>query len=149
MIRELGGDCWFISRPKFDNISNHESETALKWQDFDNVIINDKTIEFLRFNWDIFMSNNYQTSCDTRDKIIAEIIGDNDKINQLTNNSGITILDTYFISKFEFTYNAKYLQNTHIQNISLIGKDCIVELDDGTTDIVTNPLMMEDLKKYI
>ena len=38
MINELGGDCWFIVRPKMDNVSNHESETALKWQDFDKII---------------------------------------------------------------------------------------------------------------
>ena len=29
MIESLGGHCWFITRPKINNISNHESETSL------------------------------------------------------------------------------------------------------------------------
>ena len=53
LIRELGGDCWFIIRPKIDNVSNHESETALSWKDFGNkVIVNDSSLELFKFKWD-------------------------------------------------------------------------------------------------
>ena len=44
LIRELGGDAWFIIRPTIDNVSNHESETSLTWRDFGNkIIINDSS----------------------------------------------------------------------------------------------------------
>ena len=39
MINSLGGDCWFVIRPKIDQVSNHESETSLTWKDCFNKII--------------------------------------------------------------------------------------------------------------
>ena len=39
LVKELGGECWFIIRPIINNVSNHESETSLTWRDFGNKII--------------------------------------------------------------------------------------------------------------
>ena len=44
LIESLGGTLWFVVRPKLDNVSNHISETALKWQEFDNIIVNNKLL---------------------------------------------------------------------------------------------------------
>lgn len=45
MFQELGAECWFVVRPEINNISNHISETSLKWQDFGNkIIINDSPL---------------------------------------------------------------------------------------------------------
>ena len=60
MIEELGGTLWFIVRPNFNTVSNHISETALKWQEFDNIIINNKSLEFLKYNWNMFFEQNYK-----------------------------------------------------------------------------------------
>ena len=50
-IEKLGGKCWFIIRPdknKYNDISNHVSETQLQWIDFgDNILINDSSINNL------------------------------------------------------------------------------------------------------
>lgn len=150
MINELGGDCWFVVRPKMDNVSNHESETSLKWQDFDKIIINDKTIEYLKFNWSIFMENGYDESVLKRENILHSCIGNKDSINTICEScTDFTLLDSLFISKHEFTYDAKYLKNTNIDKIS-VNKDCVmVFTDDDNVDVVTNPLIIEDLKKYI
>lgn len=44
-VEELGGVCYFIIRPQSESISNHESETSIRWQDFDpaHVILNEST----------------------------------------------------------------------------------------------------------
>ena len=58
MIERHGGDTWFVVRPTLSNVSNHISETALKWQDFgNNVIINSKTLYNLKFKWETFLEN--------------------------------------------------------------------------------------------
>jgi hypothetical protein len=49
-IEELGGECYFIIRPQSTDVSNHESETALRWQDFDHshIILNEYTVSHLK-----------------------------------------------------------------------------------------------------
>jgi hypothetical protein len=44
MIKRLGGDTWWIERPGVDTSSEHESEQALKWSDFDLPMINNSTL---------------------------------------------------------------------------------------------------------
>ncbi len=43
---ELGGDIWFVVRPIINNISHHISEETLRWQDFQNVIVNNHSLEY-------------------------------------------------------------------------------------------------------
>ena len=83
MIEELGGTCWFIIRPKLDNVSNHLSETALKWQEFENIIVNDKSLEYLKYRWNIFIEDDYIESLNSRKKILYSLYGDKETINKL------------------------------------------------------------------
>ena len=65
LIKELDGDVFFIVRPDVCDVSNHSSETALKWQDFDasrvilnsNVTLEDFRCSFLEHYRDGFMGN--------------------------------------------------------------------------------------------
>lgn len=57
LIEELGGTCWFIIRPKLDNVLNHESETSLKWQEFSHILVNDKDVKTFQNGWRRFMEN--------------------------------------------------------------------------------------------
>jgi hypothetical protein len=49
LIEEMYGACLFIIRDKFDDISNHPSETSIRWQDIPkyHIIINNSSIETL------------------------------------------------------------------------------------------------------
>ena len=153
MIEELGGNCWFIVRPKLDNVSNHLSETALKWQEFENVIINDCSLEYLKYRWNIFIEEDYKESLNDRKKILYKLYGDKENIKSLIEtNNNITLLDMLFISKHEFTYNAKYRNNEFVTSV----KQCdgyvnvYTSGDDWVScDVITNPLIIEDLKIYI
>ena len=153
MIEELGGTCWFIIRPKLDNVSNHLSETALKWQEFENIIVNDKSLEYLKYRWNIFIEDDYIESLNSRKKILYSLYGDKETINRLKEKTeNFTLLDMLFISKDEFTYNAKYRNNEHVikveqcegyVNVYTSGDDWV------SCDVVTNPFIIEDLKIYI
>ena len=153
MIEELGGTCWFIIRPKLDNVSNHLSETALKWQEFENIIVNDKSLEYLKYRWNIFIEDDYIESLNSRKKILYSLYGDKETINRLKEKTeNFTLLDMLFISKDEFTYNAKYRNNEHVikveqcdgyVNVYTSGDDWV------SCDVVTNPFIIEDLKIYV
>lgn len=44
-IEELGGECFFVIRPQTEVVSNHLSETSLRWQDFNaaHIVLNEST----------------------------------------------------------------------------------------------------------
>ena len=46
MIEGMGGECFFVVRPDCIDVSNHVSETNLRWQMFDSehIIINDRSL---------------------------------------------------------------------------------------------------------
>lgn len=56
-LEEIGGITYFIIKPDNKNISNHESETSLKWTDFNynQIVINDKPLHLIREYWRIEM----------------------------------------------------------------------------------------------
>lgn len=151
MIENLGGTCWYIVRPIFDKISNHESETSLRWQDFDNVIVNDKTLEYFKLNWTVFMDIGYKEALEERENIIKEIIGNKKLITEISNTKDtFVLLDSFLISKYEFTYCADFLlKRNDIKDIKLGENKIEVIFENDTSTIVNNPLEMEDLKYYM
>ena len=85
MIEEMGGTCWYVIRPNVLNVSNHESETALKWKQFENVIINDNTLETLQYYWECFMNRGYDVSLELREKFYQKYLGKEYKNLEATN----------------------------------------------------------------
>ena len=150
LIESLGGTLWFVVRPKLDNVSNHISETALKWQEFDNIIVNNKSLEYLKYNWDLFFEHDYNKSLESRLSILYKLYGDTENIHNFTKSTNdFTILNALFISKYEFSYNARYRNNEHVKKVEQIEDFVNVYLDDDTIEIVSNPLIIEDLKIYV
>ena len=150
LIESLGGTLWFVVRPKLDNVSNHISETALKWQEFDNIIVNNKSLEYLKYNWDLFFEHDYNKSLESRLSILYKLYGDTENIHNFTKSTNdFTILNALFISKYEFSYNARYRNNEHVKKVEQVEDFVNVYLDDDTIEIVSNPLIIEDLKIYL
>ena len=150
-IYELGGECWYVVRPKIDNVLNHESEISLHWQDFDNIIINDSTLEYLTWNWKNFMENGYSESLNRRKELMYELQCNKNKIVELiTSSTPFSMTDAYFISKWEFTYNATFRNVNTIKNVEQTDKFVTVTYNEGNVqELVRNPLMIEDLKMYV
>lgn len=145
LINKLNGDIWFIIRDKYDNISNHISETSIKWNDFDKILVNNSTLDSFRNSWDNFMKTDYESNVRKRMEIL----------DQFNLKHILTItpylkeeMDKYLIHEDQFTYNPYFLQNEHIKNITVNGNELIVELDNSTILNVENIFMKEDIKKY-
>ncbi len=56
-IKSIGGECWFVIRPHCRHISNHASEIDLTWDMFEDVIINDGSLNALTAKWNKYMRN--------------------------------------------------------------------------------------------
>lgn len=58
-VESIGGETWFIIKPdNITNLSNHLSETELKWNHFENIFINDSTKQAMQNIWNIY--HNYK-----------------------------------------------------------------------------------------
>ena len=144
LIKELGGDCWFVIRPRIDNVSNHESEISLTWKDFGNrLIINDSSLELFTFRWETFF-NNYEESLATRNKCI----GDKSVINLYGELSEpLCVLELLEISPYLFSYEEREFDCSLISDIKQFDDNSIdIEYKDDTHELVKNPITIEDLK---
>ena len=146
LIEELGGDCWFITRTTLDNVSNHESETALKWQDcWNKIIINDSTLSAFQFKWETFLAN-YEQSSKIREEEFKKILETNtkDKITPLS------LYDTLLLSKSFFEYVPKLFQQNDIKKITMNeDKTVFITYQNDSIELIENPLIIEELKMFL
>lgn len=161
-LEELGAKIYFILRPNNFNVSNHDSETGLKWSDFDcsKTIINNVSVEKLREYWHIEMIKQLKLS-PCLENFENPILGDNvnnvfkgfkysfsinnEKWNAMA--AGI-ILGTNSINKKGDIFF--HTDNQHLYNVvysSLYGE---LPTNDNITDInIYNPYIIENLKMYM
>lgn len=155
-IEEFGGRVFFIIRPNYFNVSNHISETTLKWQDFkdENIIINDFDIKTFRIyikvafannfdiNLPIFLSNcnhfKINTNCNfpnnSSNKKLIEDILDN------------CLKDERFLKNGILHYNSPNRKYRNIFNEEVMLNDC----NNWQRDfVIYNPLINENLKFYM
>lgn len=128
LIEELGGDCWFVIRTTLDNISNHESETSITWNDcWNKVIINDTTLPNLLFKWETFIGN-YEQSCTIRDKEFNRILEDGSQ-NDIT---PLSMYDMMLLHKALFEYAPKIFEKEDINKISMNEDNTVfITFNDG------------------
>lgn len=159
-ILERFGRVFFIVRPNVSEVSNHASETALKWQNFnlEDVIINNNiSLEKFKSDFKIHYATNYTIflngsiflhenknllqcadfghNTDENDDFLQDILRQikNDK---LFNEYGIIHYRT--CSK---TFAERYIQKVDKQ---------IMYIDSHCNDFLTcNPLITENLKIYL
>ncbi len=146
LIEELGGDCWFVIRTTLDNISNHESETSITWNDcWNKVIINDTTLPNLLFKWETFIGN-YEQSCAIRDKEFNRILEDGSQ-NDIT---PLSMYDMMLLHKALFEYAPKIFEKEDINKISMNEDNTVfITFNDGSMEVLDNALNIEDIKILI
>ena len=147
LIRELGGETWFIIRPKIDNVSNHESETALTWRDFGNkIIINDAGLNLFKFRWSTFFEQ-YEKSMQLRNRYITS-----DCLANLYSeiSEPLSVFDILEISMYLFKYKERDFDCDLIDKITQNENGVVdIEYKDGSHELVDNPINIEDLKVCI
>ena len=138
LIESLGGVCWYIVRPKIDNVSNHESETSVSWRDFDNIIINDTSREELIRNWTMVMQDGH-------DESLANI-----REAYKTHDANLMSKYMYFVKTegAKLSYNNTFNSN-EIDKVEKFLCGVHVYFKDGTALRLTNPLNIEDLKIFV
>lgn len=143
MIENMEGDCWFVVRPTLENISNHESETSLKWNSCgDKVIINDSSLSDLLFKWENFMLD-YKTNVSVRNNELKRIFQDGLK----GSIEPLSELDGLFINKWLFTKrNLKLPKKEEIVSIVKTNVGVVITPTSGMPITLTNPLEIEEAK---
>lgn len=100
-IKECGGDVYFIIRPNYLNVSNHESEKSLKWQDFDksHILLNDGTLDFFCLSFLLLYRNNFEVKLKN-----GIILNDNtwcyDDINEINLSFPYNCSDAKLLNEF-------------------------------------------------
>jgi hypothetical protein len=150
MIEDLGGTCWFVTRSTFDNVSNHESEISITWHNcWNKVIVNDGTLHYLLFRWKTFMAN-YTQSCAIRDKEFNRILeyGLADEVKK--SDSDISAFDMLLLPMCIFDYSPNDIIKDDVKDIKMLESgDAQILYNNGTREIVTNKLNIEDLKMFL
>ena len=158
-IEKLGGDVFFVIRPNCTEISNHPSETALKYTDFllNNVIINDMpkdvmSSEFISYYFNdnesctILLSNN-QWYCDH----MIDIKTYETNFNADRKNI-IKIVIEQNINKSQFKKNGIITFENSDQHVLHLFRRIIMNSspNDGCHRYaIYNPLTNEVLKEYL
>ena len=150
VIESLGGECWFIVRTRVDNVSNHASEISLRWQDFENIIVNDKSEEYLRFMWETFMDRGYNNSLALRKKTMAHISSDVPYyLMNFDKDDTFSYLNSLMISKYLLSYSAEFKDDFNGTILSAENGKVIIRTNYGEVKDITNPLDIEDLKIFL
>lgn len=158
-ILSRSGEVFFIVRPSLSDISNHSSETALKWQDFDDkhVIINDApSKELLEQTFMVYYKNDFEINCpgsiflseNTRYLKCSDFGHNTDSDDELLND----VLRQLELNKETNYYGVIRYKTCNRQ----MAKRYAIEIDN-TSDkldkhcnefLTYNPLIIENLKKY-
>lgn len=164
-ILNLSGVVFFIVRPNISEVSNHSSETALKWQDFDyrHIIINDNITEdklkmdflihyrnnfvfflinsiFLYENENYLKCSDFGTNYNSDKELIDDILRQN-RDKKLFNEYGIIRYKTC----------SRHLAKEYAEKVddTIIG-ETFKYIEDRCNEFITcNPLIVENLKIYI
>lgn len=144
LIKELGGDCWFIIRPTINNVSNHISEISLTWKDFDDkVIINDGNLEKFIYKWTVFFEN-YDKALKIRDKYTTS-----NTFKKILYNifEPLSAADMLEISTEFYSYKPRTFNKENIQNITQDNNNVVtITYKDNTKELVKNAINIEDMK---
>lgn len=144
LIKELGGDCWFIIRPIINNVSNHISEISLTWKDFDDkVIINDGNLEKFIYKWTVFFEN-YDKALKIRDKYTTS-----NTFKKILYNifEPLSAADMLEISTEFYSYKPRTFNKENIQNITQDNNNVVtITYKDNTKELVKNAINIEDMK---
>jgi hypothetical protein len=158
----LSGKCYFIIRPGNFNISNHASEVSLKWNDCENIIINNFSIDALKERWSNFVDYLKKSKKEENATILLEKFGliNNDK-NKLYNKEAFLYpnpLNSYCAGLLALNGGIKndsvYIESKNFLLIKRFSSLCNSEisaehvLDSNYTLSISSEYIIENLKHW-
>lgn len=147
MVRELGGKVWFITRPSMDNVSNHASETSVRWKDADFVIVNNGSKDEISGRWGRFVSN-YKSN--VAEKIEREEDLAKDKaVGLKTYNKPTERDEELLVEPWVFRYNDSVLKQKITKVTPQDDSTVTVVTENGYVYDIINPIEREELKMLL
>ena len=174
MVEELGGENWFLIRPILDDITQHPSESSLRWQDFgNNIIVNDGTtanltnrfeyylqfcfITNVKFDNPIFGTNNFR---DLRqfliDKLSVGFTDFNEVLNKFHEEYDVPMTYVRVLINFLLVPYQMYMlggkseidinQIEDISSLKINNGMLSQKIKNKRVDIEDNPFLIEDFK---
>lgn len=157
-IEEMGGTVFFVIRPNCFDVSNHISETSLVWRmfDYDHIIINDLPKETLQEYFRIALALDF-----AKNNEIAIFLSANKAFQLGANYDFPSVYTEVELAKDilgQNMANSRFLKNgiiiyhagTREKAIAFNEYVCNTSCQDWKRDyVVYNPLINENLKKYI
>lgn len=154
-IEKLGGRVFFIIRPNYFDISNHISETSLKWQNFkeDNIIINDLSKKSMELNIKLAYAYNFDINNVPIFLSTNKYYKDNYNANFPNRNTALVqdilsqcLKDERFKQNGILHYNSLNRKFINEFNNEVLFSECNNWRKDF---ILYNPLINENLKFYM
>lgn len=164
MLSDFNANLFFVIRPSNFNVSNHESDTSILWDDplipMDNVIINDATADALIYEWENYINNGTKN-------VKYRIFNSEEKTfngNYYTFNFDTEptereiFMAGYILSqKEDLTFNCLNengilirTNNKFFKDIAIDVLKCDYQVINGTYVIeLYNPFIMENLKRFM
>lgn len=147
IIERLGGECWYIIRPKQLNISNHISETELNWSFFnDKIILNTIGQQELVEKWSDYLnkrSNGIEIKSFVSNKLKNySFLHLNEKSVYLLGffaGSNVYIKDNMLIIENDKVLQLKYIKDELQHNYNINNMNSIS---------IYNPFIIENLKLW-
>ena len=159
-IEERGGDVWFITRPKIDEISNHISETSLQWQNFGNkLIFNNIPLNALRKKWkfaftEIYLNDKKQLRDKISNLLDTSFLTDmKDRLPYSTDD--IVMLINNLMVPFPYLYESEklnysdYFSQKENKTLKVIKGALTIKENNKRKIITSNPLTIENIKKFL
>lgn len=154
MIEKMGGSVYYIIRPDYFDISNHISETSLKWQHFkdENIIINNLPKNIMETYIKMWFANNCNISLPI---FLSNNTFYKDDYNaNFPNRDSALLQDILKQCKTDILFKERGIIHYHSNNRKLITEfnnevlysDCNNWRKDF---ILYNPLINENLKLYL
>lgn len=141
-LKNIGAECWFVIRPKCDNISHHPSEESLDMTMFDcNVIVNDGALKEMISRFDSYMSD-WKNVTEIRNKVI------NSRRKTISDNAGKWFLYPRIKQLQETKESVDVLMATHHPKFITNGV-VYVYYKDSFCYRETDPFRIEEMKRYM
>lgn len=144
---------FFIIRPNYFEISNHDSETSLKWNNFNNIIINNKPKDYLLNNFNDIINNNlFNTSLSSEGSTVF-LNKSFDKNDEISGNTAYYAGVLFSLSNFN---TSNYELEVTSNNYNLIFNlknfiDAKIRLSSNNGKFafsISDPFLIENLKHW-
>lgn len=145
---------FFIIRPTYFEISNHDSEVSLKWNDFNNIIINNKPKDILLHDFNYKLNNNlFNNTLSITNGNCTFLNKFSDKNDEISGNTAYYAGVLFSLSTFN---DSNYELNVASSNYSLILAlknfiDTRIKLSNNENQFkfsISNPFLIENLKHW-